>query len=177
MRREKRHRREAESPRLRLSPPPRWLHHPGGRPRAKVAQVLLLPPAPLRLTAPPAGHSGNYTPQHTPVDSSNGKIPGETHHHGNNDGDLHGSDDGGDEDVVKLLAAGNHVENIKVQQLVTLGAPVGGLTPGNTHSFRFTSHEQDQQETPPPPPPHGRNGPPGFCFWTGPNGQVGYQHP
>lgn len=72
------------------------------------------------------------------------EIPCETHHHGNNDGYLHGSDDGSYEDIMELLATRNHVENIKVQQLITLRTPVGGLTPGTQgHRFRFMSHEQD----------------------------------
>lgn len=57
---------------------------------------------------------------------------------------MHGSDDGSYEDIMELLATRNHVENIKVQQLITLRTPVGGLTPGTQgHRFRFMSHEQD----------------------------------
>lgn len=56
-------------------------------------------------------------------------LPGEAHDHGGDDGDLHGADDGGDEDVVQLLATRDHVQDVEVQQLVALGAAVGRLTP------------------------------------------------
>lgn len=48
--------------------------------------------------------------------------PCDAHHHGNDDGDLHGADDGGDEDVVELLSTGDHVEDVEVLRLVTLRA-------------------------------------------------------
>lgn len=62
-------------------------------------------------------------------------VPGEAHDHSGNDGDLHGADDGSDKDVVQLLATGDHVQDVEVQQLVTLGAAVGRVAPegGNTH--------------------------------------------
>lgn len=83
------------------------LHHPGGRSRREVAQVLLLSPPTLRLVAP----------------------PGEAHDHGHDDGDLHGADDGGDEDVVQLLSTGDNVQDVEVQELVALRAAVGRITP------------------------------------------------
>lgn len=55
--------------------------------------------------------------------------PCDAHHHGDNDGDLHGADDGGDEDVVELLSAGNHVEDVELLGLVALKALVPGVTP------------------------------------------------
>lgn len=69
--------------------------------------MLLLPPPTLRLIAP----------------------PGEAHDHGDDDGDLNGSDDGGDEDVVQLLTAGHHVQDVKVQELIALRTAVRRLTP------------------------------------------------
>lgn len=48
------------------------------------------------------------------------KIPCEAHHHGNNDGNLYGSNDGCYEDIMKLLPTRNNVQNIKIQQLITL---------------------------------------------------------
>lgn len=70
------------------------------------------------------------------------KVPCETHHHGNNDGNLYGSNDGSYEDIMKLLAARNDVQNIKIQQLITLRTPIRGLTPStrrNTHiQIHFT---------------------------------------
>lgn len=49
------------------------------------------------------------TPPHPPRDA---------HHHGDDDGDLDGPDDGGDKDVVQLLATGDDVEDVKVVGLV-----------------------------------------------------------
>lgn len=61
------------------------------------------------------------------------RVPGEAHDHGHDDGDLNGSDDGGDEDVVQLLTAGHHVQDVKVQELITLRTAVRCLTP-DTHT-------------------------------------------
>lgn len=72
-----------------------------------MAQVLLLSAAALRFVA----------------------SPGEAHDDGDDDGDLHGPDDGGDEDVVQLLTAGHHVQDVEVQQLVALRTAVSRLTP------------------------------------------------
>lgn len=55
-------------------------------------------------------------------------LPCDAHHHGNNDGDLHGADDGGNKDVVKLLSTGNHVEDVEVLRLFTLRTFVAGVT-------------------------------------------------
>lgn len=59
-------------------------------------------------------------------------VPGEAHDHGHDDSNLNSSDDGGDEDVVQLLPAGHHVQDVEVQQLLTLLPPVRILTPVNT---------------------------------------------
>lgn len=69
--------------------------------------MLLLSPPTLRLVAP----------------------PGEAHDHGHDDGDLNSSDDGSDEDIVQLLSAGHHVQDVKVQQLITLRPTIRCLTP------------------------------------------------
>lgn len=69
--------------------------------------MLLLSPPTLRFIAP----------------------PGETHDDGDNDGDLHGSDDGGDEYVVQLLTTGHHVQDVEIQQLVALRTAVRRLAP------------------------------------------------
>lgn len=63
-------------------------------------------------------------------------LPGDAHHHGNDDGDLHGSDDGGDQDVVQLLSTGNHVQDVEVLRLVALRAFVPGVTPGPGNTLR-----------------------------------------
>ena len=63
-----------------------------------------------------------------------GNRPSDAHHHGNDYGDLHGPDDGGDEDVVQLLAAGDHIQDVEVLGLVALGALVTSVTPGETHT-------------------------------------------
>lgn len=69
-------------------------------------------------------------------------VPGEAHDNGGDDGDLHGTDDGGDEDIVQLLATGDHIEDVEVQQLVALGATIGRLAPGGrntrTHTYKHT---------------------------------------
>lgn len=54
---------------------------------------------------------------------------GEAHDHGDDDGDLHGADDGRDEDVVQLLTTGDDVEDVEIQQLITLWSTVRRLTP------------------------------------------------
>lgn len=56
--------------------------------------------------------------------------PCDAHHHGDNDGDLHGADDGGDEHVVQLLSTGNHVEDVEVLRLVALRTFVTCVTSG-----------------------------------------------
>lgn len=68
------------------------LHHPGGRSRLKMAEMLLLSSATLRFITP----------------------PGEAHDDGHDDGDLHGSDDGSDQDVMQLLTTGDHVQDVEV---------------------------------------------------------------
>ena len=55
-------------------------------------------------------------------------LPCDAHHHSDDDGDLHGADDGGDEDVVQLLSTGNHIEDVEVLRLVTLRTFVAGVT-------------------------------------------------
>lgn len=45
-------------------------------------------------------------------------FPRDAHHHGDDDGDLDGADDGGNKDVVQLLATGDDVEDVKVVGLV-----------------------------------------------------------
>lgn len=72
-----------------------------------MTEVLLLSPPTLRLVAP----------------------PGEAHDDSYDDGDLNGSDDGGDEDVMQLLTTRHHVEDVKVQELIALRATVRRLTP------------------------------------------------
>lgn len=69
--------------------------------------MLLLSPPTLRLVAP----------------------PGEAHDDSYDDGDLNGSDDGGDEDVMQLLTTRHHVEDVEVQELIALRATVRRLTP------------------------------------------------
>ncbi len=64
-------------------------------------------------------------------------VPGEAHDHSYDDGDLNSSDDGGDEDVVQLLTAGHHVEDVKVQELITLRTTVRCLAP-ETHTHTHT---------------------------------------
>lgn len=59
---------------------------------------------------------------------NNVSIPCDAHHYGNNDGDLHGTDDGGDQDVVQLLSTGDHVEDVEVLRLVTLRTFVSCVT-------------------------------------------------
>lgn len=54
--------------------------------------------------------------------------PCDTHHHGNNDGDLHCTDDGSNEDVVQLLSTGHHIKDVEVLRLVTLIAFVARVT-------------------------------------------------
>lgn len=71
-----------------------------------MTKVLLLSPPTLRLVAP----------------------PGEAHDHSYDDSDLNSSDDSGDEDVVQLLTAGHHVQDVEVQELITLRTPVSCLT-------------------------------------------------
>lgn len=58
-----------------------------------MAKVLLLTTATLRLVT----------------------ASGEAHHHGDNDGDLDGTNDSRDQDVMQLLATRNDVEDVKVQ--------------------------------------------------------------
>lgn len=72
-----------------------------------MTEVLLLSPPTLCLVAP----------------------PGEAHDHSYDDSDLNGSDDGGDEDVVQLLTAGHNVQDVEVQQLITLRTAIRRLTP------------------------------------------------
>lgn len=62
-------------------------------------------------------------------------LPGDAHHHGDDDGDLHGADDGGDEDVVELLSARDHVEDVEVLRLVALMAFVARVAPGAGHTL------------------------------------------
>lgn len=56
-------------------------------------------------------------------------FPGDAQDHSSDDGDLHGSDDGGDQDVVQLLSTGDDVEHIEVLRLSALRAFVSGVTP------------------------------------------------
>lgn len=65
-----------------------------------------------------------------------GLLPCDAHHHSDDDGNLHGADDGGDEDVVQLLSTGNHVEDVEVLRLVTLWTFVARITSG-TRRKRF----------------------------------------
>lgn len=78
-------------------------------------------------------------------------VPGEAHDHGGDDGDLHGTDDGGDEDIVQLLATGDHIEDVEVQQLVALGAAIGRLAPEGrntrTHTYTHTVKAGSQEAT------------------------------
>lgn len=60
------------------------------------------------------------TPTYSPCDA---------HHHSDNDGDLDGADDGGNKDVVQLLATRDDVEDVKVMGLVAQGAFVARITP------------------------------------------------
>lgn len=60
-------------------------------------------------------------------------FPCDAHHYGNNDGDLHGTDDGGDQDVVQLLSTGDHVEDVEVLRLVTLRTFVSCVTSAGGH--------------------------------------------
>ncbi len=57
------------------------------------------------------------------------RVPGEAHDHSYDDGDLNGSDDGGNEDIVQLLTARHHVQDVKVQELITLRTTVPCITP------------------------------------------------
>lgn len=68
------------------------------------------------------------------------RVPGEAHHHGNDHSDLNSADDGSDEDVVHLLTAGHHIENVEVQQLVALGAAVRRITPDTNTATADLQH-------------------------------------
>lgn len=72
--------------------------------------------------------------------------PGDAHHHGDDDGDLHGSDDGGDEDVVQLLSTGDHVEDVEVLRLVTLRTFVACVASGTDNGHCSTLHVQQTQK-------------------------------
>lgn len=60
-------------------------------------------------------------------------FPHDAHHHGNDDGDLYGANDGGDEDVVELLAAGHHIQDVEVLGLLALCPLVARVTPAGGH--------------------------------------------
>lgn len=72
-----------------------------------MAEMLLLSAAALRLVT----------------------ASGEAHDDGDDDSDLHGADNGRDQDVVQLLATRDDVEYVEVQQLITLRPAVRSLTP------------------------------------------------
>lgn len=83
--------------------------------RAAFGGQITVAPDNVRCSAKP-----RQTPPHSPCDA---------HHHGDNDGDLDGADDGSNKDVVQLLTTRDDVEDIKVVGLVAQGAFVAGVTP------------------------------------------------
>lgn len=69
------------------------------------------------------------------------RLPHDAHHHGNDDGDLYGANDGGDEDVVELLAAGHHIQDVEVLGLLALCPLVARVTPVGAIARR-QSHDE-----------------------------------
>lgn len=82
------------------------LYHPGISVRGKMSKILFLSTAPIVFRA----------------------FPCNAHHHGNDDSNLNRSDDGCDKNVVELLSAGDHVQDVEVLGLLALGTLVAGVT-------------------------------------------------
>lgn len=66
-------------------------------------------------------------------------FPGDAQDHSGDDGYLHSSNDGCDQDVVQLLSTGDDVEHIKVLRLSALRTFISGVAPaGGSIVLHFT---------------------------------------
>lgn len=63
--------------------------------------------------------------------------PGNTHDHCHNNGDLHGSNDSSYKHIMKFLATGYHIQDVKVGDLLTLCPRVTRVTPVEMQETHF----------------------------------------